>query len=68
MNTDMNQWCKVCTACQVSKVTRHTLPELKEIPIPTCRFTEVNVDLVGTLPPSQGFRYLLTMIDWNTVV
>ena len=29
------------------------------------RFTEVNIDIVGPLPPSQGFRYLLT-IDRNT--
>ena len=34
--------------------------------MPSRRFTEVNVDIVGPLPPSQGFRYLLTIIDRNT--
>ena len=29
-------------------------------------FTEVNIDLVGPLSSSQGFRYLLTVIDRNT--
>ena len=50
----------------MSKVTRHMVPELREIPMPSRRFTEVNLDIVGPLPPSQGFRYLLTMIDRNT--
>ena len=47
-------------------VTRHTVPELWEIPVPSRRFTEVNIDIVGPLPPWEGFRYLLTMIDRNT--
>ena len=57
---------KECIPCQTSKVTRHTVPEVWEIPVPSRRFTEVNIDIVGPLPPSQGFRYLLTMIDHNT--
>ena len=64
--TDESRWCKECIPCQTSKVTRHTVPELREIPVPSRRFTEVNVDIVGPLPPSQGFRYLLTIIDRNT--
>ena len=63
MQSDISRWCKECTSCQTSKVTRHTVPELWEIPVPSRRFTEVNIDIVGPLPPSQGFRYLLTMID-----
>ena len=51
---------------QTSKITRHTVPELREIPVPSRRFTEVNLDIVGPLPPLQGFCYLLTMIDCNT--
>ena len=66
MQSDISSWCKECIPCQTSKVTRHTVPELREIPVPSRRFTEVNIDIVGPLPPSQGFRYLLTMIDCNT--
>ena len=62
----MNQWCRECTACQVSKITRNNVPVLKEIPVPSRRFTEINIDLVGPLPSSQGFSYLLTMINRNT--
>ena len=60
------RWCKECIPCQVSKVTKHTVQEVWEIPMPSRPFTEVNLDIVGPLPPSQGFRYLLTMIDRNT--
>ena len=30
---------------------------------PGIRFDHVNLDLVGPLPPSKGYTYLLTMID-----
>ena len=64
MQADISRWCKECIPCQVSKVTKHRTPELWEIPVLSRRFTEVNLDIVGPLPPSQGF--LLTMIDQNT--
>ena len=54
INHDVNQWCRECTACQVSKVTRHTVLELWEIPVPTRLFTEVNLDLLGPSLPTQG--------------
>jgi len=31
--------------------------------MPDERFAHIHVDIVGPLPPSQGFRYLLTIID-----
>ena len=36
------------------------------IPVPSWRFSHVHVDLVGPLPSSQGYSYLLTMIDRTT--
>ena len=66
MQRDITRWCRECIPCQVSKTTRHTIPVLQEIPVPHRRFTEVTLDLVGPLPPSQGFRYLLTMINRST--
>ena len=66
MQADISRWCKECIPCQVSKVTKHMAPELREIPLPSRRFTEVNINIVGPLPPLQGFRYLLTIIDRNT--
>ena len=66
MQGDISRWCKECVPCQVSKVTKHTVPKLREIPVPSRWFTEVSLDILGPLPPLQGFRYLLTMIDRNT--
>ena len=63
MQSDISRW---CIPCQMSKITRHTVHKLREIPMPSRRFTEVNLDTVGPLPLSQGFRYLLTMMDRNT--
>ncbi|GFW70204.1 hypothetical protein TNCV_660081 [Trichonephila clavipes] len=28
-----------------------------------CTFSHIHIDIVGPLPPSDGFQYLLTMID-----
>ena len=33
MQSDISRWCKECILCQVSKVTRHMVPELQEIPV-----------------------------------
>ena len=37
--------------------------EVSGIEVPLRRFSHVHLDLVGSLPSSQGFSYLLTMID-----
>ena len=49
INSNVNRWCRESTACQVSKVTKHIILEFCEISVPTRRFTEVNVNIVGPL-------------------
>lgn len=66
MNGYINTWARQCGACQTSKVSRYTQPPLIEIHVPSRQFTELNVDIVRLLPPSQGFRYLLMVMDHNT--
>ena len=34
--------------------------------LPSARFSQVHIDLVGPLPVSSGFRYCLTTIDRYT--
>ena len=63
MNKDINTWSKCCIPCQKSKVTRHTKSPIGEFSIPKGRFDQVHIDLVGPLPQSRGYTYLLTMID-----
>ena len=63
MSRDVGSWAKSCIPCQKSKISTHVHSTVPSIPIPTRRFSHVHVDLVGPLPSSQGYLYLLTMID-----
>ena len=62
MRSDIGKWAKECIACQRAKVTRHTVPPIGNFEVPNKRFDHVNIDLV-TLPVSNGFKYLLTIVD-----
>ena len=46
-----------------SKIHRHTKAPLARIPEPQSRFDHIHMDLVGPLPPSQGFTHLFTIVD-----
>ncbi|KFD64619.1 hypothetical protein M514_23221 [Trichuris suis] len=63
MNRDIRQWTRACLACQRSKVTKNTIAPLQPFPQPNRRFEHIHIDLVGPLPVSDGYRYLLTCID-----
>ncbi len=63
VNKDVRNWARACIPCQRCKVQRHTVTRLSTFTTPDARFKEVHIDLVGPLPPSQGFRYLVTCID-----
>lgn len=63
MNKDVRLWTRTCVACQASKVTRHThSPPATFTPV-SSRFDHVHIDLVGPLPHSSGYRYILTCVD-----
>ena len=59
----VRDWAKACIPCQRSKIHRHTKTPLARIPEPQSRFDHIHVDLVGPLPPSQGFTHLFTIVD-----
>ena len=63
MNTDVRHWTRSCLRCQRSKIYRHTTTPLTIFNNPDVRFDHIHLDLVGPLPPSQGYTYLLTCID-----
>jgi transposase InsO family protein len=60
---DVSAWCKQCVGCQRGKVIRHVHLPPEQIPIPARRFSHIHVDLVGPLPPSQGYQYIFTIVD-----
>ena len=63
INADVRRWARSCIQCQRTKVHRHTVSPLHSFPKPDARFDTVHIDLVGPLPPSQGYTYLLTCVD-----
>ena len=63
MKSDIRDWTRACLQCQTTKVHAHTRAPLDTIPTPNQRFHTVHVDIVGPLPPSHGYRYILTCID-----
>ena len=66
MTSDIANWYRYCTGCQTSKVSHHNRPVFGKFEEPTERFDHVHVDLVGPLPYSDGFKYLLTCVDRST--
>lgn len=65
INKDVGTWAKSCIGCQRAKIHRHVVSPLGEFS-PARRFEHVHTDIVGPLPISQGYRYLVTIIDRNT--
>lgn len=63
MKKDCKEWARTCIACQRSKVTRHVSAPVEHFNLPDARFEHVHIDLVGPLPESAGFRFLLTCVD-----
>jgi transposase InsO family protein len=63
MQQDITRWTRTCSSCHASKVQVHERAPLKPFEPVDGRFTDLHVDIVGPLPPSQGCAYLFTMVD-----
>jgi len=63
MNKDSNHWTKACPQCQRAKVTRHTNAPMLLFKPSDAHFDVVHIDIVGPLPPSQGYKHLLMCVD-----
>lgn len=60
---DCVKFARNCIPCQRSKIHRHNKTPLASYLRPTERFEHINIDLIGPLPPSNGYTYALTCID-----
>ena len=63
INADVRRLTRSCIQCQRAKIQRHSTTLLSPFPTPDARFDTIHIDLVGPLPPSRGFTYLLTCVD-----
>ena len=66
INADVRRWTRSCLHCQRSKVQTHSTTPISKFRTPDKRFDCVHVDIVGPLPPSKGYSYLLTCVDRYT--
>ncbi len=65
INRDGRKWSQACLKCQQAKVNRHTKSPVGEFAA-AGRFNHLHLDIVGPLPPSNGYNYIVTMIDRGT--
>ena len=66
LNKQVGVWARACIPCPTSKVQQHVREPLQSFWIPSRHFDHIHIDLVGPLPPSEGFTYLLTVVDCFT--
>ena len=57
------EFVKTCYDCLVGKPAKRPKPPFSPRPVFQPRFSDVQIDIAGPLPPSEGMRYLLTIID-----
>ena len=62
-STEVHQFCKTCHACQVAKQSKTIDPGTSLFEVPDQRFSSIHLDVVGPLPESEGYRYLLSVFD-----
>lgn len=63
LNKNLNQWSRACISCQKSKIHRHTKSAFGRFNLPSQKFEHIHMDLVGPLPCSSSYSYILTIID-----
>ena len=60
LNIDIAKWCR--EGCQTAKISCQNKPVFGKFSEPTEIFDHVHIDIVGPLPYSDGFKYLLTCV------
>ena len=60
---DVAEFVQSCHGCLSCKQTKTIKPELTPRPVTMQRFQDLQIDIVGPMPPSRGYRYLLTVLD-----
>ena len=66
INNDTVNFIKTCHGCQSTKPSKLKPPHIGEFEAPDQRFSHCHLDIVGPLPPSKGYKYILTIKDRHT--
>ena len=63
MGKDVASFVKCCHPCQMAKAGKPIRFPSSKIEVPDQRFSYLNLDIVGPLPKSRGFKYIFTILD-----
>ena len=63
MRKEIANYVATCHECLACKPHRTIKPQRDPRPVLQPRFTDLSVDIVGPLPPSEGHTHLLTIVD-----
>ena len=66
MTQQIKSWASECDVCQRSKAKPTINPPMDNRPVSYPKFQDIQVDVVGPLEESHGFKYLLTVICRST--
>ena len=66
MRAEITRFVQSCHGCQSTKADRSPKPHYGQFDVPDQRFSHCHIDIVGPLPESEGYRYLLTIADRTT--
>ena len=65
MKREIEDFCASCHPCQAT-AKGNIKPEMGKFPVPDKRFQALHVDVVGPLPESRGYKYILTIFCRNS--
>ena len=63
MRKDVSEYVATCIPCNRCKPHRVIRPPLDTRPTVMPRFHDVQIDIIGLMPESEGMRYCLTVLD-----
>ena len=66
MRSDIKTFAQICIKCQQAKIIRHNRAPLHSFKAINKAFSYIHVDIVGPLPVSYGYFYLLSII-WGFI-
>ena len=66
IRADTITFIKTCHGCQSTNASKTKPPHIGQFEEPDHRFTHCHLDIVGPLPPSKGYKYILTIKDRST--
>ena len=63
IRNDTINFIKTCHGCQSTTSSKTKAPHIGSFDEPDQRFSHCHLDIVGPLPPSKGYKYILTIKD-----